>query len=807
MTSKRITSGLLALLMTASMLPADMSVTAAGDKTTLTPTNSSGGLTITLKIKAEITPTVTIADWQYKGTPSTPEVTGNEGNGAVTYKYKVKGADDSTYTETVPTAQGEYTVKADIAETDDYKAGSATADFNIKPYTTGLTITLKIKETIEPTVTLADWTYGKTASTPVVTGNTGSGAVTYKYKAKNADDSTYTAAVPTTPGEYTVKAEIAETAEYKSGEATADFTINKADLTNPCVSITGWTYGDTPNAPSVSGNSGNGVAVYQYKVKGADDSTYSTKVPTDAGEYTVKAIIPDTGNYNGGTATADFTIAKKALTITAESKSKTYGESDPELTFTSSGMVDGDTITGALTRVAGENVGTYAISQGTLTAGDNYDISFTGASFTIDQAEITITADDKVSTYGGDLVELTCKISGAYVEGDDLGIQLTTEASNTANAGEYAITVAYDNDNYDATLVEGKYFITKADLTVTVSGYSGVYDAQPHGITVDTGKSDAVVYYGTEELTADNYATAGSTENPQFTDAGEYTVFYFISTGNYDPQPISGSKEVVISKADTITSAPTANKLTYNRKAQALVKAGTADFGKMVYAVTTSKDKAPEDSAFSASIPTATNAGTYYVWYKATGDKNHNGTGADAVTVKISRRSIKDAKVMVRNKTYTGKALKPGSKVVVDGVRLKNGRDYNITYKNNTKVGRGSAVIMGKGNYEGRLTAKFDVRPKKPTVSEVSSPAAKKLKVSWSSVPQATGYNIKVSTNKNFKGKLTRNVWTKKSSVSAKTFSGIPSGRTYYVKIRAYKKVGSGRVYGEYSKVYKIKVQ
>ena len=68
-----------------------------------------------------------------------------------------------------------------------------------------------------------------------------------------------------------------------------------------------------------------------------------------------------------------------------------YGEKDPELTYTSEGLVGSDAFTGALTRDEGNHIGTYAIRQGTLTAGNNYRISYTGADFTITKADGTIT--------------------------------------------------------------------------------------------------------------------------------------------------------------------------------------------------------------------------------------------------------------------------------------------------------------------------------------------------------------------------------------------------------------------------------
>jgi regulation of enolase protein 1 (concanavalin A-like superfamily) len=88
-------------------------------------------------------------------------------------------------------------------------------------------------------------------------------------------------------------------------------------------------------------------------------------------------------NYTGS-ATNTLVVAPQAISVTADAKSKTYGENDPALTyqFTPS-LVGGDSFIGALSRETGEAVGTYAITQGTLALSANYTLSFTGANFTI----------------------------------------------------------------------------------------------------------------------------------------------------------------------------------------------------------------------------------------------------------------------------------------------------------------------------------------------------------------------------------------------------------------------------------------
>ena len=92
-------------------------------------------------------------------------------------------------------------------------------------------------------------------------------------------------------------------------------TITKADGT-ASVSMDGWAYGETAKEPvPTSATNGTDHVTYQYKVEDANDSTYSNKVPTAAGSYTVKATFPETENYREATATTNFTIAQATPTV------------------------------------------------------------------------------------------------------------------------------------------------------------------------------------------------------------------------------------------------------------------------------------------------------------------------------------------------------------------------------------------------------------------------------------------------------------------------------------------------------------
>ena len=116
------------------------------------------------------------------------------------------------------------------------------------------------------------------------------------------------------------------------------------------------------------------------------------------GTHTITPSNATAANYDISYATGNLTIGKAALAITADVQSKVYGQPDPALTYqiTAGSLVNGDAIAGALTRITGENVGTYEIQQGTLTAGSNYDLTFIPAALTIDAAQLTITADAKI---------------------------------------------------------------------------------------------------------------------------------------------------------------------------------------------------------------------------------------------------------------------------------------------------------------------------------------------------------------------------------------------------------------------------
>ena len=118
-------------------------------------------------------------------------------------------------------------------------------------------------------------------------------------------------------GEVTFRVRLANAAgDFVSDSFEFTIVIDKASRICTSVTMEGWTYGDKPNKPVVtlSKTEGTESYTYFYKVKGADDNTYTTEVPVNAGDYTVKVVVAESANYKSCENTADFTIHKALIT-------------------------------------------------------------------------------------------------------------------------------------------------------------------------------------------------------------------------------------------------------------------------------------------------------------------------------------------------------------------------------------------------------------------------------------------------------------------------------------------------------------
>lgn len=252
-----------------------------------------------------------------------------------------------------------------------------------------------------------------------------------------------------------------------------------------------------------------GTAEGTYNLTEAPDYT---NVSTNTVYYQVTM-----DNYKTLTGSKTVKITAKPLTITAEAKTKTYGEADPTLTYTKEGLLEGDAITGALARAAGEDVGEYAITQGTLSAGDNYSITFTGAKLTInaaDFAEGDVTSKAYEGTYDGEAhtITVTAPKSATVEYGTKKDSYDLKEAPSYTDAGEYTVYYKVSMPNINPVTGSQTIKISKKTLTITANAQEKV-----------AGEKDPDLTYTSDGL-VEGDAITGALARAEGEGVGEYDI-------------------------------------------------------------------------------------------------------------------------------------------------------------------------------------------------------------------------------------------------------------------------------------------
>ncbi|BCT54036.1 hypothetical protein RVB2_48590 [Pseudomonas aeruginosa] len=225
----------------------------------------------------------------------------------------------------------------------------------------------------------------------------------------------------------------------------------------------------------------------------ATASTTATQA-SNVGQYAI------TGNANGSEYFSQryqlvrqdgkLTVTPAQLIVSADAKTKVYGDADPTLTYQVSGLKNSDTAAGVLSgnlgRVAGENVGNYGILQGGLGLNTaNYTLSYVGNDLRITPAQLNVIADAKTKVYGDLDPALTYQVSGLK-RGDTAGAVLNGGSLSRVageNVGVYGIHqggLGLVSSNYTLNYQGNNLTITKALLNVIADAKTKVYgDADP----------------------------------------------------------------------------------------------------------------------------------------------------------------------------------------------------------------------------------------------------------------------------------------------------------------------------------------
>ena len=179
------------------------------------------------------------------------------------------------------------------------------------------------------------------------------------------------------------------------------------------------------------------------------------------------------------------------------------------------------------------------------------------------------------------------------------------------------------------------------------------------------------------------------------------------------------------------------------------------------------------------------------------------GSGDASAKINISKCAVSG----IKNKTYSGKKLTQSFTVKYNGKILKNKADYKVSYKNNINVGTAKVVIEGVGDYEGSVTKSFKINPKGTSVSKLSKPKTKQIKVVWKKqAVKTTGYQIQIAINSKFtSNKKTYTV--SKNSLTSKTIKSLKKNKKYYIRVRTYKSVNGAKYVSAWSKAKSVKTK
>ncbi|WP_337271432.1 MBG domain-containing protein [Oryzifoliimicrobium ureilyticus] len=279
-------------------------------------------------------------------------------------------------------------------------------------------------------------------------------------------------------------------ATTSSGVGSYAITQGSLANSNYNISYVGGVLSVTPRTLTVTGNNlsriyGDANPALTYTANGLvnGDSltgglTTAATSSSNVGSYAVgQGTLSASANYNLNYVGGILTVTPRMLTVAANNLSRVYGDSNPTFTYTASGLVNGDSLTGSLATAAtgASNVGSYAISQGTLGASANYNLNYVGGILTVTPRALTVATNNLSRVYGDSNPTFTYTANG-LVNGDSLSGNLTTAATGSSNVGSYAITQgSLANSNYNISYLGGLLTVTPRTLTVTGNNVSRIY--------------------------------------------------------------------------------------------------------------------------------------------------------------------------------------------------------------------------------------------------------------------------------------------------------------------------------------------
>ncbi|MER2252821.1 MBG domain-containing protein [Methylorubrum podarium] len=411
---------------------------------------------------------------------------------------------------------------------------------------------------------------------------------------------------------------------------------------------------------------------------------------------------------------ADLAVTARPVTVTAEAKSRVYGEVNPALTYTTTALGAGAALSGTLATAAtaASDVGTYAITQGSLTAAanPNYALTYVGAGLAVTPRPVTVTADAQTRLYGEADPALTYTVGGlGLVNGDRLGGGLASAADARSPVGRYAITQGSLAASANYALTYEGADLTVTPRPVTLSG-TRVYDAGTDiaGELLTPGNlvnGDRVSVSGRGGLAGRDVGLQAVTDLSGLR----------LSSGNYTLAGASGA--VTITPA-TLTYTADAVRRSYGAANPVLSGTVTGFLG-----TDTRADATTGEARFTTAAGTGSNVGAYAVTGSglAAGNYRFVQAAGNATALIVDPAGL----TVTGSKTYDGTTAFSVSQLTVVGgvngeaVTLAAGAGTAASADAGTDVGAGLtglglSVAGGNGqaaNYRLPTTGTFTITP------------------------------------------------------------------------------------------------
>ena len=436
--------------------------------------------------------------------------------------------------------------------------------------------------------------------------------------------------------------------------AACDTTAEKTKLETPTVAAKVYTgskltatIAESEGYTVVTNEGGTDVGEYDVVLKLSDETKYEWAKPDadDATRVTLKFAVTKATNEITALALDGWVFGETANTPTAAAKFGT-----PTFTY-------GATADGEFSETVPTAAGNYFV-KATVAATANYDGAEKTAEFKIAHSNATLTnmpAAVANLVYTGSAQEL---VTAGVADGGTMQYKLGTDGTwssdipTATNAGEYTVYYKVLGDDNHGDIAEASVTVVMAKANSTFSKLPSDpdlhYTGEMQALLVAGETTCGTIWY---KLDDGEWTTTIPTE----INAVGHNVYYkIVGDDNHNDLVDDETQKlyVTIARANSLVTAPTAKTdLTYNGEAQRLVNAGSATGASIEY-------KLGADGEWTQTLPTATNAGEYTVYYKFTADNNYTTIETEQqLTVTVAKAAAQvTAPTAKTGLTYSGEA-------------------------------------------------------------------------------------------------------------------------------------------------------